>query len=94
MRLTNIFTYEEDFDKHALNRKPCCLEREYLKQMIDLKLGKVKIGQRLKAARKQAGVGVQFVIFSSSRSEVFLVKSVLKICSKFTGEHFGMDVLQ
>ena len=49
-----------------------------MKQMIDLKLGKVKIGQRLKAARKQAGVGVQFVIFSSSRSEVFLVKSVLK----------------
>ena len=35
----------------------------------------------------------------SSRSEVFLVKGVLKICTKFTGEHpllkslFGMGVL-
>ena len=26
-------------------------------------------------------------LFRSSRSEVFLVKGVLKICSKFTGEH-------
>ena len=29
----------------------------------------------------------QNVLFRSSRSEVFLGKGVLKICSKFTGEH-------
>ena len=38
---------------------------------------------------KQAELGKDLKIFPdrSSRSEVFLVECVLKICSKFTGEH-------
>ena len=38
---------------------------------------------------KQAELGKNLKIFPdrSSRSEVFLVECVLKICSKFTGEH-------
>ena len=31
--------------------------------------------------------------FRSSRSEVFLGKGVLKICSKFTGEHSSRSVI-
>ena len=37
------------------------LERGYSKGMIDLKIGKVKFGHRLKAGSKQAGFGVLFV---------------------------------
>ena len=62
MRLNNICTYEEDFDKHALNMKSWILERRYSKQMIDSQMRKVKFGQKLKAGIKQAGVGVPFVI--------------------------------
>ena len=62
MRLSNICTYEEDFDKHALNMKSRFLERGYSKQMIDSQMGKVTFGQRLKAGSKQAGCGVPFVI--------------------------------
>ena len=62
MRLSNICTYEEDFDKHALNMKSWFSERGYSKQMIDSQMGKVKFGERLKAGSKQTGFGVSFVI--------------------------------
>ena len=45
LRLSNICTYEEDFDKHALNMKSWFLERGYSKQMIASQMGKVKFGQ-------------------------------------------------
>ena len=35
LRLSNICTYEEDFDKHALNMKSWFLERGYSKEMTD-----------------------------------------------------------
>ena len=35
LRLSNICTYEEGFDKHALNMKSLVLERGYSKEMID-----------------------------------------------------------
>ena len=62
LRLSKICTYEEDFDKHALNMKSWFLERRYSKQMIDSQMGKVRFGQRLKAGNKQVGFGVPFVI--------------------------------
>ena len=62
LRLSNICTYEEDFDKHVLNMRSWFLERGYSKQMIDSQMGKVKFGQRLKAGSKQAGFGFPFVI--------------------------------
>ena len=62
LRLNNICMYKEDFDKHALNMKSWFLVREYQKQMIHLQMVKVKFGQRIKARRKQTGVGVLFVI--------------------------------
>ena len=62
LRLSNICTYEEDVDKHALNTKSWFLERGYSKEMTDLQVGKVKFGQRLKAGSKQTGFGVPFVI--------------------------------
>ena len=62
LRLSHICTYEEDFDKHALNMKSRFLERGYSKQMIDSQMGKVKFSQRLKAGSKQAGCGVPFLI--------------------------------
>ena len=58
MRLSNICTCEEDFDKHALNIISWFLEWGYSKQMIDLQIGKGKFGQRLKAGSKQEGAGV------------------------------------
>ena len=33
------------------------------------------------------------IIFRSSRPEVFLEKGVLKVCSKFTGEHSGRSAI-
>ena len=62
LRLSNICTYEEDFDKHVLNMKSWFLERGYSKQMIDSQMGKVKFSQRLKAGSKQTAFGVPFVI--------------------------------
>ena len=62
MRLSNICTYEEDFDKHALNIKSWFLEKRYSKRTIDSQMGEVKFGQRLKTGSKQAGFGVPFVI--------------------------------
>ena len=62
LRLSNICTYEEDFDKHVLNMKSWFLERAHSKQMIDSQMGKVKFGRRLKAGSKQADFGVPFVI--------------------------------
>ena len=35
LRLSNVCTYEEDFDKYALNMKSWFLKREYWKQIID-----------------------------------------------------------
>ena len=64
LRLSNICTYDEDFDKHALNMKSWFLERRYSKQMIDSQMEKVKFGQRLKAGSKQADFGVPFVIIT------------------------------
>ena len=49
LRLSKIFMYEEDFDKHVLNMRLWFLERGYSRQMIDSQMGKVKFGQRLKA---------------------------------------------
>ena len=47
LRLSNICTYEEDLDKHALNMKSCFLTCSYLKQMlIDSQIGKVKFDRR------------------------------------------------
>ena len=60
--MSNICPYKEDLDKHILNLKSWCLEREYSKQMIVSQMGKVKFCQRIKAGSKQAGVGVPFVI--------------------------------
>ena len=37
--------------------------------------------------KKPLGYRVYRFFFRSSRPEVFLRKAVLKICSKFTGEH-------
>ena len=62
LRLSNICTYDEDFDKHVLNMKSQFLQRGYSEQTIDSQIGKVKFGQRLKAGSKQASVGVPFVI--------------------------------
>ena len=62
LRLSNICTYEEDFDKHALNMILWFLERRYSKQMIDSQMEKVTFGQRLNARSKQAGVGGPFFI--------------------------------
>ena len=45
LRLSNICTYEEDYDKHALNMKSWFLEMGYSKQMIDSQMGKIKFGQ-------------------------------------------------
>ena len=62
LRLSHICTYEEDFDKDALNMKSRFLERGYSKQMVDSQMGKVKFSRRLKAGSKQAGCGVPFII--------------------------------
>ena len=62
LRLSNICTYEEDFDKNVLNMKSWFLERRYSKQLIDSQMGKVTFGQRLKAGSKQAAFCVPFVI--------------------------------
>ena len=62
LKFSNIYMYEENFDKHALYMKSCFLEKRYLKQMTDSQMGKVKFGQRLKAGSKQEGVGVPFAI--------------------------------
>ena len=62
LRLTNVCTYEEDFDKHVLNMKSWFLERGYSKQMIDSQMEQVKFGQSIKARSKQAGVFAPFVI--------------------------------
>ena len=52
LRLSSICTYEEVFDKHALNMKSWFLERGYSKQIIDSQMGNVTFGQRLKAGSK------------------------------------------
>ena len=54
-------TYEEDVDKHALNMKSWFLEGEYVKQMIDAQMWKVKFGQRSKIGSKSASIGVSCV---------------------------------
>ena len=77
LRLSNICTYEEDFDKHALNMKSWFLERGYSKQMIDSQMGKVKFGQRLKFGSKQVRFGVPFVITYHPR-----LKKLMKIMKK------------
>ena len=61
MTLSNIFTYEQDFDKHALNIKSYFLDRGYSKQMVNSQMGKVKFGQKLKSGSKQAGFGILFL---------------------------------
>ena len=62
LRLSNICTDEEDFDKHWLNMKSWFLERGYLKQRIDSQMEQVKFGHSLNAGSKQTGFGVPFVI--------------------------------
>ena len=75
--MSNICTYEEDFDKHALNMKSRFLGRGYSKHMIDSQMGKVKFGQRLKAGSTQAGVGVTVVITYHPK-----LKKIAKIMKK------------
>ena len=77
LRLSNICTYEGDFDKHALNMKSWFLEGGYSKQMIDSQMGKVKFGQKLKAGSKQVRFGVLFVITYHPR-----LKKLMKIMKK------------
>ena len=62
LKFSNIYMYEENFDKHALYMKSYFLEKRYSKQMTDSQMEKVKFGQRLKAGSKQKGVGVPFAI--------------------------------
>ena len=69
MRLSNICTYKEGFDKYAKNIKSWFLKTGHSKQIIDSqmkkkkkKMGKVKFGQMLKIGSKHAGVDVLFVI--------------------------------
>ena len=81
MRLSNIFTYKEDFDKYALNLKSWFLERGYLKQMIDEQMGKVKFGQRLKTDSKQRGVDAPFVI--PNHPKLKKTKLIMKIMKTY-----------
>ena len=67
MRLSNICTSEEDFDKHALNMKSWFLKSGYLKQMINPQMEKVKFGQRFEAGSKQPGIDVPFIITYHSK---------------------------
>ena len=46
LRLSNICTYERDFQRHALDMKKWFLERGYSKKMIDSQMAKVKFGQK------------------------------------------------
>ena len=46
LRLSNICTYERDFQRHALDMKSWFLERGYSKEMIDSQMAKVKFGQK------------------------------------------------
>ena len=55
LKFSNIYMYEENFDKHALYMKSYFLEKRYSKQMTDSQMEKVKFGQRLKAGSKQKG---------------------------------------
>ena len=84
MRLSNICTYQEDFDKHALNMKSWFLERERSKQMVDSQMRKVKFGQRLKAGSKQADVGVQFFTTYHPKLKKIIIIFVVMINASFT----------
>ena len=61
LRLSNICTYERDFQRHALDMKKWFLEREYSKKMIDSQMAKVKFGQK-KSRELKSVTGVPFVI--------------------------------
>ena len=92
MRLSNICTYEEDFDKHALNMKSWFLESEYSKWMIDSQMGKFKFCQRLKAGSKQAGFGVLFVItYHPKLKKIVQIIKKLEHTSTITGESFRIN---
>ena len=49
--------------------------------------------QRKRASGCDDGLQVNIIISSSSGSEMFLRTGVLKICSKFTGEHSCQSVI-
>ena len=92
LRLSNICTYEEDFDKHALNMKSWFLESEYSKWMIDSQMGKFKFCQRLKAGSKQAGFGVLFVItYHPKLKKIAQIMKKLEHTSTITGESFKIN---
>ena len=61
LRLSNICTYERDFQRHALDMKSWFLERGYSKKMIDSQMAKVKFGQK-KSRDLKSITGVPFVI--------------------------------
>ena len=53
-----------------------------------------KTNQKLKRERKLINITEKYSITNrSSRPEVFLGKGILKICSKFTGEHSCRSVI-
>ena len=61
LRLSNIYTYERDFQRHALDMKWWFLERGYPKKMIDSQMEKVKFGKK-KSWELKSATGVPFVI--------------------------------
>ena len=50
-----------DFQRHAIDKKSCFLERGYSKEMIDLQMSKVEFGQK-KSWELKSLTGVPFVI--------------------------------
>ena len=58
---SNIYTYERDFQRHALDMKSWILERGYSKEMIDSQMRNVKFGRK-KSRELQSVTGVPFVI--------------------------------
>ena len=61
LRLSNIFTYERDYQRHALDMKLQFLERGYSMEMIDSQMAKVRFGQKNSPERKSV-TNVPFVI--------------------------------
>ena len=85
LRLSNICTYERDFQSHELDVKSWFLGRGYSKKMIDSQMEKVKFGQK-KCWELKLATGVSFVItYHPKRREIAsIMKKYQNICQDET----------
>ena len=66
LRITNICSYDKDFNKHPRDKKSWFLDTGYLDQMIDLQIGNVRSDQNKNMVNK-LGTGVPFAMKYNSK---------------------------